>query len=312
MKKLIIIFLLLVLFIPVITKAAGLVPCGRSVDDPETPNINESQPCTACDLLVLFQNVLKFALEIAFLIVVGFIIYGGFRWIFSSGNETNIKAGQQTITSALIGLIIILCAWLIINTVFWLVAKLGGQDYTGTWWHLECTEQSETINNNEGNNGNGGGDGGGNGGGGGGKTENWCSDNAGYACVEKMEGWGQWNPNCSGASGIMPEPYAHCPEGTICCVPADPSKIIAQPENPEPPNQGGPCPGGGLMKLCKNYGKCEPFNSCTLKQHTDKDGNIEAEFLAKYPKLMNCRLGDIMICPEGCVHECTTPADCNK
>jgi len=132
MKKLILIFFLLVLFLPLITKAAGLVPCGGTGE-------NE---CTACDLVVLFQNVLKFALAIAFLIVIIFIVFGGFRWIFSGGNEANIKAGQQTITNALIGLAIILCAWLIVNTVFWLIAQTGGNDYTGTWWHLECEETS--------------------------------------------------------------------------------------------------------------------------------------------------------------------------
>lgn len=162
MKKLTLIFFLLILCLPLITKAAGLVPCGRSEDDLDTPNINESQTCTACDLLVLFQNVLKFALEIAFLIVIGFIAYGGFRWIFSGGNEANIKAGQQTITNALIGLAIILCAWLIVNTVFWLVKTIGGTDYTGTWWHIECTEESEIINN--GNDGDDGGNGDENGG----------------------------------------------------------------------------------------------------------------------------------------------------
>lgn len=140
MKKLIIISLLLVLFIPVITSAAGLVPCGRSVDDPETPNIDESQPCTACDLLVLAENVIHFVLITAFTIVVIFAIMAGFRMIFSGGNEANIKAAQKSLSTALIGLAIILCSYLIVNTVFWLMAQIGGDDYTSNWWHLECTE----------------------------------------------------------------------------------------------------------------------------------------------------------------------------
>ena len=113
---------------PLITGAAGLVPCGGPGD-----------PCTACDLLVLAQNVLEFALKMAFLIIIGFIVYGGFRWIFSLGKEENLKAGQQIITNAIIGLIIILTAWIIVNTVFWFIAQAGGDDYTGTWYHIECT-----------------------------------------------------------------------------------------------------------------------------------------------------------------------------
>lgn len=142
MKKIILIFFLLVLFLPLSTKAAGLVPCGGS-DDPSTIK-DESLPCTVCDLLVLFQNVLDFAIKIAFLIVIIFIVYGGFCWIFSGGNEANIKTGQKIMTNAIIGLVIILCAWLIVNTVFWLIAQIGGEDKTGTWWHLECPNPAET------------------------------------------------------------------------------------------------------------------------------------------------------------------------
>lgn len=125
---------------PLLINAAGLVPCGRSIDDQSTPNIDESRPCETCDLLVLAQNVLKFALKMAFLIIIGFIVYGGFRWIFSLGKEENLKAGQQIITNAIIGLVIILTAWIIVNTVFWTIKEMGGDDYTGTWFYIECPE----------------------------------------------------------------------------------------------------------------------------------------------------------------------------
>ena len=255
MKKLIIIFLLLVLFIPAITKAAGLVPCGGP--EPE-------KPCTACDLLVLAENVIHFALISAFTIVIILAIMAGFRMIFSGGNEANIKAAQKSLSTALIGLAIILCSYLIVNTVFWLMAKIGGpdSDYTGSWWKLECTEQ--LINNNSGN-GNGGGDGG-DGGDGGGTTENWCSDNAGYACVNDIYGNGVWNANCDSTTVVVPNPPSHCPEGTICCIPADPSKIIAEPKNPEPPDPGGPCEGGELMVYCANYTVCRTVKNCDTQQ----------------------------------------------
>jgi len=130
----IIFFLLILLSTPILTNAAnttstaGLVPCGGPGE----------KACTVCDLLVLAQNVLEFALKMAFLIIIGFIVYGGFRWIFSLGKEENLKAGQQIITNAIIGLVIILTAWIIVNTVFWAIKQMGGDDYTGTWFHIEC------------------------------------------------------------------------------------------------------------------------------------------------------------------------------
>jgi len=130
-NKLIVFSLLIILFCtPILTSAAGLVPCGGPGES----------ACTTCDLLVLTQNVLEFALKMAFLIIIGFIVYGGFRWIFSLGKEENLKAGQQIITNAIIGLVIILTAWIIVNTVFWTIKQMGGDDYTGTWFHIECPE----------------------------------------------------------------------------------------------------------------------------------------------------------------------------
>jgi len=122
------IFIFIILLLPLISQGGGLVHCGG-------PNEN---PCTACDLLVLLQNVLQFAIKIAFLGVIVMVAYGGARWIFSFGNEANIKAGQKIITSAFIGILIILSAWLIVNTIFWIVAGLGGEDYTGTWFKIKC------------------------------------------------------------------------------------------------------------------------------------------------------------------------------
>ena len=122
----------LFILLPLIAGAAsaGLVPCG---------GLNQ-KACEVCDLLVLTQNVLEFALKMAFLVIIGFVVYGGFRWIFSLGKEENLKAGQQIITNAIIGLIIILTAWIIVNTVFWTIKQMGGDDYTGTWFHIECSE----------------------------------------------------------------------------------------------------------------------------------------------------------------------------
>ena len=145
------------IILPLTVGAAGLVPCGG-------PN---EKACEVCDLLVLVQNVLEFALNMAFLIIIGFVVYGGFRWIFSLGKEENLKAGQQIITNAIIGLIIILTAWIIVNTVFWTIKQMGGDDYTGTWFHIECSEFDifdfnvpETPNNDDSGGGGGGGGGG--------------------------------------------------------------------------------------------------------------------------------------------------------
>lgn len=134
-QKLIIFFLLIGFYcFPLFVQAAGLVPCGG----PSEPE------CNICHLLQLAQNVVYFAIEIAFLIIVILIVYGGFLWIFSAGKEENIRTGQKTIYNAIMGLIIILAAWVIVNTIFWFLINFTGEldpeYYTGTWWKIECEE----------------------------------------------------------------------------------------------------------------------------------------------------------------------------
>jgi len=128
-------FLFFLLLVPFMAQADSswwpLVQCGGGPPQPD---------CTFCDLLELAQRVLHFAMLMAFLVVVVLIVYGGFRWIFSVGKEENIREGQRIITNAIVGLIIILCAWLIVNTAFWFVAQVGvdPEYYTGTWYNIEC------------------------------------------------------------------------------------------------------------------------------------------------------------------------------
>ena len=50
--------------------------------------------------------ILEDMMRIAAVLAVGFVIYGGFRYITSQGEPENIKAGQRTIIAALIGLVI--------------------------------------------------------------------------------------------------------------------------------------------------------------------------------------------------------------
>ncbi|MDD3434389.1 MAG: pilin [Candidatus Pacebacteria bacterium] len=103
----------------------GLVPC-------------EGLACTVCDLLVLVQNVINFVLQLAFWICIVIIIVGAFMWMLSFGNQKNITAGQKLITNAIIGLAIVLLAWVIVHTFFWFIKEIGGFNMTGSWWHLEC------------------------------------------------------------------------------------------------------------------------------------------------------------------------------
>lgn len=56
-------------------------------------------------------------------VAVAVIIFGGFRYIVSHGNEEEIRAAKSTITYAIIGLAFALLSWIIINAVVGVLTK---------------------------------------------------------------------------------------------------------------------------------------------------------------------------------------------
>lgn len=72
-------------------------------------------------VLCILQNVLLFILAIAFIVAVIFLVVGGFRYIVSQGNEEAIEKAKGTITNAIIGIVVIVLAWIILTVVFNLI-----------------------------------------------------------------------------------------------------------------------------------------------------------------------------------------------
>lgn len=62
-------------------------------------------------------NLVTSAMVLAALVALGFLIYGGLKWIMSEGDKTAIDNARQTIVGAIIGLVIILLSYLILSIV---------------------------------------------------------------------------------------------------------------------------------------------------------------------------------------------------
>jgi len=72
-------------------------------------------------VLCILQNILLFILAIAFIIAVIFLVIGGFRYIVSQGNEEAVDKAKGTITNSIIGIVVIVLAWIILTVVFNLI-----------------------------------------------------------------------------------------------------------------------------------------------------------------------------------------------
>ncbi|MFH1668260.1 MAG: hypothetical protein ABH884_04555, partial [Candidatus Komeilibacteria bacterium] len=69
------------------------------------------------DLRVVIINLIRFALGFLGLVMVILILYGGFLWMTSGGDQTKIAKARRLLTSAIIGSIIILSAFIIASFV---------------------------------------------------------------------------------------------------------------------------------------------------------------------------------------------------
>jgi len=91
--------------------------------------------CTWCDFFQFAQKIINFLMyNIAFPLAVVFIIYGGITMMLNSGNPGKLQESQGIIWSAIIGIAIMLSAWVILNTFFGLMT--GGIGWP--WDTIQC------------------------------------------------------------------------------------------------------------------------------------------------------------------------------
>ena len=72
---------------------------------------------TSTDLKQTVLNIITFVLGLLGIIAVVMILYGGFIWLTAGGNEDKVDSAKKIISSAVIGLVVVLLAWAIVNFV---------------------------------------------------------------------------------------------------------------------------------------------------------------------------------------------------
>ncbi len=76
------------------------------------------------DIINFLLHIIQFLLSIGGILAVILVMYGGFQYIFGAISEDK-ESGKTTITSALIGFVVILMAWIIVDIVISLVTSTG-------------------------------------------------------------------------------------------------------------------------------------------------------------------------------------------
>jgi len=111
--------------------------------------------CSACNVVNIANGMIKWIIGMTFLLFGALLAIAGVRLVTSGGNPSALSDAKDKFTNAIIGFLIILSAWLIIDTIMKALvgSSEGGEDgqiaittggtSTGwLFWHeVECFEQ---------------------------------------------------------------------------------------------------------------------------------------------------------------------------
>ncbi len=96
---------------------------------PSQYNCDQEGGCDSiCAIVVLAQNVLNFGIFMAVVISAFLFAYAGWNMLTSGGNAEVYAKGKRVFSNVLIGLIIILAGWIVIDT---LMKTFTGTGLTG-------------------------------------------------------------------------------------------------------------------------------------------------------------------------------------
>ncbi|MDP2947568.1 MAG: pilin [Nanoarchaeota archaeon] len=142
MKKYLFLVLIILFFVsPFLVQASilnePLVQCGTTAN---------KTPCTLCDVFKLVQRIINFISVGLFILAPIFIVVGGLMILLAGAKPSNLETGKSIIKNAIIGVIIALLAWVVINEILIVLAgstmvegKEVGSILKMPWNKIDCT-----------------------------------------------------------------------------------------------------------------------------------------------------------------------------
>jgi len=81
------------------------------------PPYQEGKVATLKGLELIFKKILNYTVELAVVIVFIFLIIGGFRYLTSGGDPKATEAAKNTLTYAILGIVLLIGIWFILNFI---------------------------------------------------------------------------------------------------------------------------------------------------------------------------------------------------
>lgn len=107
------------------SEQGGLIPCG---------NTGQS-PCNLCFLISGIKGLIDWGMKIIVVLAVLGIFISGIMYIISAGDSGMMESAKNFMRSVVIGVAIFLGAWLIVNSVIWILGANIGQVVGRPYWY---------------------------------------------------------------------------------------------------------------------------------------------------------------------------------
>ena len=115
--------------------------------------------CTACNVVYMANGLIKWLIGFCFILFAILLTVAGVRMVTSGGNSSAVEESKNSFVNALIGLVIILSAWLIVDTI--MRALVGSPGHEGQlidngsatgylfWSQVSCQVQEHPEDNGQ-------------------------------------------------------------------------------------------------------------------------------------------------------------------
>ena len=127
-----VILILSILIIPIVSQAQILPACTATGN------------CGICDFIDTFINILQWVLGLVAGLALVFMVWHGFSWLTAAGSSEKIESGKKGITHAILGMLIVLAGWQIVNIIIVILVNppdgISRNLFNGSEaWHEYCS-----------------------------------------------------------------------------------------------------------------------------------------------------------------------------
>jgi len=106
-------------------------------------NVCDGPNCNACHLVDLGNNLIQWLIGVVTVLFAVLLVIAGFQLVTAGGNPSALQSAKSKFVNAFVGFLIVLAAWLLVDTLMRALVGQSGEIEGGLFWaDVRCYEQA--------------------------------------------------------------------------------------------------------------------------------------------------------------------------